>query len=233
MIPIKIMTQPNDVTCGPTSLHAVYNYYGDGISLDKVIANVPYLQEGGTLAVMLAIHALKRGYETKIYTYNLKVFDPTWFNNKRVNLIDKLQEQLKHKKGKKLADASNAYIKYLQMGGKLLFEDLTPSLLKKYFNKKIPVLTGLSATYLYNCSREFTNKKDVTLYDDLSGFVSGHFVVLCCFNKEGKVIVADPYKANPVSHTNYYSVDANRLINSIMLGIVTYDSNLLIIQPKK
>jgi len=235
MIPIKILTQPNDLTCGPTSLQAVYNYYGDKVDLEKVIDEVPYLEGGGTLAVMLATHALKRDYKTKIFTYNLKVFDPTWFGSPKVDLIKKLEEQLNYKKGKKLADASRAYIKYLRLGGEILFEDLTTNLLKKYFNKKIPILTGLSATYLYNCAREFTNKRDVTIYDDLRGFVSGHFVVLCCFDKNQNVIVADPYKENPVSdsHDNYYSVDPTRLINSIMLGIVTYDSNLLIIQPKK
>ncbi|OGU60965.1 MAG: peptidase-C39 like family protein [Ignavibacteria bacterium RBG_13_36_8] len=232
MIPLKIQNQPNDVTCGPTSLHAVYSYYGDNITLEQVISEVRYLSGGGTLNVMLANHALKRGYKTKIYTYNLKVFDPTWFNNADADLTKKLKEQLKFKKGKKLEDASKAYVKYLKLGGEILFEDLTPNLLSKYFDKKIPILTGLSATYLYNCSREHTTNKNITLYDNVKGFVTGHFVVLCCFNENNEVIVADPYKENPVSNDNYYSVDTARLINSIMLGIVTYDSNLLIIQPK-
>ena len=76
---LKILTQPDDSTCGPTSLHAVYQYFDDDISLDQVIKEVSFLEEGGTLAVMLGCHALKRGYKVKIYTYNLHVFDPTWF----------------------------------------------------------------------------------------------------------------------------------------------------------
>ena len=32
-----------------------------------------------TLAVLLGCHALRRGYEATIYTFNLQVFDPTWF----------------------------------------------------------------------------------------------------------------------------------------------------------
>ena len=39
-------------------------------------------------------------------------------------------------------------------------------------------------------------------------------------------------KKNPVSGTNYYSVKTGRLFNSILLGIMTYDANLLIIKPK-
>ena len=231
MIPIKIMTQPDDVTCGPTSLHAVYNYFGDEIPLKKVISEISYLEEGGTLAVMLAIHALKRNYEAKIYTYNLSVFDPTWFDG-TTNLITKLTEQKKYKKSKRLHNATDAYIEYLSLGGIIEFMNLTPSLLQKLFAKKLPVLTGLSATYLYNCSREaWVGERAV--YDDVRGFPTGHFVVLSGYNeKNHKVIVADPYRENPVSHNNYYSVIVSRLINSILLGILTFDSNLLVIQPK-
>jgi len=231
MIPIKIMTQPDDVTCGPTSLHAVYNYFGDKISLPKVISEISYLEEGGTLAVMLAIHALKRNYKAKIYTYNLSVFDPVWFKEK-VDIKAKLVEQKKHKKSKKLHHATDAYIEYLSLGGEIEFVNLTPSLFKKIFDKKLPILTGLSATYLYNCSREaWINNKSI--YDDVRGFPTGHFVVLSGYDEETRnVVVADPYLENPVSHDNYYSVKVSRLINSIMLGILTFDANLLVIQPK-
>jgi hypothetical protein len=100
------------------------------------------------------------------------------------------------------------------------------------FEQKIPVLTGLSATYLYNCSREAWIDNHGT-YDDVRGYPTGHFVVLSGYDeKTHNVIVADPYRENPVSRNNYYSVKASRLINSIMLGILTFDANLLVIQTK-
>ena len=76
-----IQAQPDDVTCGPTCLHSLYQYYGDKIPLKDVIRDVKSLRTGGTLAVMLGNHALKRGYKAHIYTYNLNVFDPTWFKH--------------------------------------------------------------------------------------------------------------------------------------------------------
>lgn len=76
-LPFQILPQPNNSTCGPTCLHAVYQYYGETIGLDQVVREVPMLREGGTLAVFLACHALRRGYGTTIYTYNLQVFNPT------------------------------------------------------------------------------------------------------------------------------------------------------------
>lgn len=238
MLPIKIHTQPTQVTCGPTSLHAIYNYYGDPITLEQVIEEISYVAGGGTLAVMLGSHALKRGYQAKIYTYNLKVFDPTWFTvaPDRLNqhLIEKLKLQQKVKSTQKLHKASSAYIEFLKQGGKILFEDLTPTLLSKYFRKQVPILTGLSATYLYRSAREIAPDDFTTAYDDVGGLASGHFVVLCGHDEESNnIVVADPYPENPEFKSQYYSVKVNRVINAIMLGILTYDANFLIIEKPK
>jgi hypothetical protein len=44
-------------------------------------------------------------------------------------------------------------------------------------------------------------------------------------------MVADPLNDNPGFGSHYYAVDVERLISAIMLGVVTYDANLLMIQP--
>jgi hypothetical protein len=49
---------------------------------------------------------------------------------------------------------------------------------------------------------------------------------------ERDVLVADPLHDNPAFGRQYYRVEVGRLIASILLGIVTYDANLLIITPK-
>ena len=232
-IQIKILPQPDSETCGPTSLHAVYNYFGDKINLKRVISEVSYLERGGTLAVMLALHAIRRKYKTRIYSYNLEIFDPTWFGGTNSYIIDKLKEQLKYKRGSKFKHAAESYIEYLSLGGEILFEDLRPSLIKKYLHNGIPILTGLNATYLYNCAREYTSKKGTVLYNDIKGRSMGHFVVMTSYNDKNKMIrVADPYEDNPLAKNHYYTVRVERVINAIMLGMVSYDANLLIIQPK-
>jgi len=239
MISINIQSQPTCVTCGPTSLHALYNYYGDDITLDQVIEEISYVAGGGTLAVLLALHALNRGYTAKIYTYNIKIFDPTWFNvptnQLSQHLIEKLERQREAKKDDaKIVNASAGYINYLQSGGIMHFEDLTPALLSKYFRRHIPILTGLSATYLYRSAREIAPDDFTTDYDDIHGYPSGHFVVLCGHHETSSdIVVADPYPENPEFKSHYYRVKINRLINSIMLGILTYDANFLIIEPPK
>lgn len=193
---------------------------------------MPYLDEGGTLEVLLACHALQRGYQVRIYTYNLHIFDPTWFLLDNEGIIEKLQAQLQAKKGSKFHRATHAYIEFLQLGGELRCTDLTKSLLRKYFEQNIPLLTGLSATYLYQSAREFGNEKGDSVYDDVRGYPMGHFVVLCGFAEDQKhIVVADPYQENPFFKDNYYEVSASRLLNSIMLGMATFDANLLAITP--
>jgi hypothetical protein len=229
----EIQTQPDDLTCGPTCLQAVYNYFGDKISLDKVIGQVKQLKGGGTLAVLLGCHALRRGYRAKLYTFDLQVFDPTWFRSNAPALEERLSSQMQVKKNPKIRMASKAYLEFLRLGGKICFEDLTGTLIRGLLKRSIPILTGLSATFLYRTAREL-EVGHTMLYDDIKGEPVGHFVVLCGYNVQDRTaIVADPLLPNPISESQIYTVSLNRLICAIMLGILTYDANLLIITPKK
>jgi len=230
MMRLNIKPQPDDVTCGPTCLHALYNYYQDTVDMEEVIAQVQQLKTGGTLAVYLGIHALKRGYPATIYTYNLHIFDPSWFTE-GTDLADKLRQQSSLKKDRKIRKATAAYLQFLELGGKIRYAELTNRLLKKYLVRRIPILTGLSATYLYQCAREIP---ETSQYDDVMGEPSGHFVLIKGYDKESRMVhISDPLNPNPVAKTEqHYQVSIYRLINAILLGIVTYDANLLIIQPK-
>lgn len=225
-----IQPQPDETTCGPTCLHAVYNYYDDHASLSSVVSETPELEEGGTLAAFLAGHALRRGYEATIFTYNLKVFDPTWFIPNPPDMKARLRARLEHKRSPKLRRAIKAYLDLLEHGGAIRFQDLTAKLIEGYLVKGIPILTGLSATYLYRCAREYGPKAD---YDDIRGDPAGHFVVLCGYDKKlREILVADPLLPNPFTENQYYQVNIDRVICAILLGVLTYDANLLVIQPK-
>jgi hypothetical protein len=226
---IRMLPQPDDISCGPTCLQAVYRHLGRRMDLGQIIAEVPGLPEGGTLAVSLGIHALELGYQARLYSYHLKIFDPSWRGLEAAALIDKLEAQLHYKHGKKFQEASRAYISFLELGGEIAFEDLRPRLLDHAFDAGLPVLTGLSATYLYDSCREYTNRHNRAVYDDLRGEPTGHFVVLC--GREGrKVRVADPFIGNPLAEeSHYYDVSVDRLIRAILLGVMTYDANLLVL----
>lgn len=232
----EFLQQPDNTTCGPTCLHAVYSYHGDELPLSQVIEEVPAFDEGGTLAVMLGCHALRRGYDVRIFTFNLQVFDPTWFNSdghllEGLMVEEKLRAQMLAKPKDKLIRACESYIEFLRLGGKLRMEDLTGNLIRRYLKQSIPVLTGLSATYLYRERREL---HATSVPDDVAGVPSGHFAVLCGYDSiERSVLVADPFHPNPLSVNYKYEVSLDRVVCSILLGILTYDANLLIVRPRE
>jgi len=226
---LNILPQPDDTTCGPTCLHALYRFLGDDIPLEQVIREVQTLDGGGTLAVMMGNHALDRGYKASILTYNLMIFDPTWFHP-QADPVSRLKLRAQATSSAKQRLAIKKYIRFLECGGRIVLEDLTRSLLRHYLKRGIPIITGLNCTYLYRTMRVYGNNTD----DDVRGDVVGHFVVLCGYDPDThKVTVADPYEENPYSKSHYYEADIDRLVCAILLGVLTYDANLLIIEPGK
>ena len=241
LLDIDILPQPDDETCGPTCLHAVYRYWGDGRTLHEVIDSVRSLNKAGagrgTLAVMLGAHALRSGYAASLYTFNLLMFDPTWFDDgghaDPELLRQKLSAQLAAKgdaADPRFPVATENYLDFLALGGRIMFRDLTSELISGFIGVGKPVLTGVSATYLYKCAREFGPNDD---YDDVRGEPTGHFVVVHGYDEAKRMVrVADPLADNPGFEAQSYDIPLARLVPAIMLGVLTYDANLLIIEPQ-
>jgi len=229
---LDILPQPDDSTCGPTCLHAVYGFYGDGLDLTQVIREVPVLDSGGTLGVYLGTHALQRGYDVALYTYNLDVFDPTWFERDPVELPRLLEDQAARKPNARLRLTTAAYLDFLELGGRVRFEELRPELMRRHLTEGHPLLTGLSATYLYGCAREVVRDSRLE-YDSVEGEPVGHFVVVHGYDPDtDSVLVADPLHENAFGSHNY-RVGLVRLLGAIMLGVLTYDGNLLVVTPRE
>ncbi len=229
---LDIQPQPDDFTCGPTCLHAVYRYWGDQVALADVVQEVSKTPSGGTADVYLGVHALRRGYRAVIYTYNVRIFDPTWFGTEPVDLVDKLRRQAEAKPyWTTLQQLTEAYVEFLQRGGEIRFVDLSTQLLRRYLRRGVPILTGLSSTYLYRHIREY-GPDDAD--DDVRGEPQGHFVVLCGYRAPTQtVMVADPFEQNPMAPGQLYEVALERVLGAIMLGVLTHDANLLLIEPRR
>lgn len=227
-LPFVIQHQPDELACGPTCLHAVYRYFGDDVPLAEVLGTVPSLAEGGTLGVLLANHALARGFQATIVTWSLPMFDPTWFERDTAYLRERILLQAQAKRDAKLRLASQAYVEFLDQGGSLQYAELDAALLRRYLSRRIPILTGLSATFLYRESRAGNDQAP----DDVLGEPVGHFAVLTGYRRSThEVFVSDPLHPNPLSKTHTYPVKIERVIGALYLGVLTYDANLVVIEP--
>ncbi|MBI1190795.1 MAG: hypothetical protein GC200_08980 [Tepidisphaera sp.] len=235
-IKLEIQAQPDDVTCGPSCLYSIYRHLGDKtITLRQVIDQIEKLDHGGTLIEVLACHGLKRGLHATIYSYHVDLLDPTWFAedggvHDRDYVRERLGLQLAAKKGdSRMRLATRAMQEFLRLGGDLRMEDLTPALISKHIAKGTPILCGLSSTYLYGASREVEKTNED---DDVAGYPQGHFVMLVGYDPaKREVLVADPLDQNPPYHTAKYRISIYRLVNAVMLGIITHDANLLVLSP--
>lgn len=225
LLDVPRFEQPDDVTCGPTCLAQVYRYHGHPKALPQIIQETPRNPDGGTLAVYLGVHSIRNGFQPTIYSYNLRIFDPTWRDLPVEGLIDRLEQRLQFVESKRLGASIRAYIEYLREGGEVRFEELSRELMVRLLATGQPILTGLSATYLYGTPREYRDQ-----YDDIRGDPVGHFVVICGYYPEADhFIVRDPSSHIPFSQTGKYSVDSERLISAILLGDITYDAVLLVL----
>jgi hypothetical protein len=223
LLDVPRFEQPDDVTCGPTCLAKVYQYYGFARPLDAIIAETPRNPDGGTLAVNLGISALAHGFRPIVYPFGMRIFDPTWHSLGRADLLEKLQRRAEVVDNRRLERAVRAFAAYLERGGRVRLVPPSADLLVRILRLGDPILTGLSATYLYGSPRELDNR-----YDDIGGHSAGHFVVVCGYRpRTRRFVVADPFRNVPLSRTGRYTVEAGRLITAILLGDQTYDAVLL------
>ncbi|MCB2210748.1 C39 family peptidase [bacterium] len=226
-----MMSQPDDVTCGPTCLQAVYRFFGDSIDLTDLIAQVRSLETGGTLAALLGQHALTRGYQATLYTCNLRVFDPTWFGWKGSTLAQKLEEQAQAKSDGNLLIATRAYLGFLRRGGAIRSADITRELLANQLRSDRPIITGLSATWLHHSARERMWDEE---YDDIRGTSAGHFVVINGYDESrDEFCVLDPLLRVNGGRGGEIHVPTHRLTGAIFLGVLTHDADLLVLKPNR
>jgi hypothetical protein len=229
-LPVETLPQPDETTCGPTCLHAIYRYWGDYEPLAGVIERMWQLEHGGTYAVYLGCDALRNGYHARIYTYNLSVFDPTWFTRPRVDIAERLVRQRGVKDERRGQHAIEGYFEFLANGGRLRFANLSQHLIRGILRCRLPILTGLSSTYLYRNARELADGTP----DDVRGHPVGHFVVIAGWDDaRRRVLVVDPYQPNPWGPSHEYWIGIDRVVAAILLGIVTHDANLLVVYPSQ
>ena len=217
------------MSCGPTCLRQVYRFYGEDRAHDDTLLGLERNGDGGTLAVYLGLAALRHGYRAALYPLGLRIFDPTWRDLSDAALADKLRQRAALSSAER-RDEIGSWLKFLDLGGAVFLEELSPALLVRLLDRGHPVVCGLSATWLYRQPRERPEDNEE---DDVGGESVGHFVVVCGYTGGGLHFhVRDPSEDVPFSPAGEYRVGAQRLCNAILLGDATRDAMLLEIWPR-
>lgn len=202
----------------------VYAQNGLDVPFEEIVGDVERNEDGGTLAVFLGRAALARGLRARIHSWNLRIFDPTWWRLEPAELAEKLDRRAQAVRSKRLGNAILAYAGFVRSGGELGFADPTPALLREILDDGHPVIAGLSSTYLYAEMRERPNDMK---QDDVRGEPTGHFVVVRGYRKRGReFLVSDPFVRRPENRRASW-LPAERLVHSILLGVLTDDGVLL------
>ncbi len=145
------------------------------------------MNEYGTWSPYIGIYAMKLGYNVEIFTYDVSLFDPTWFNLSNKSLIKKLKIAIKKIKDKDKKFGVRGYIDFLREGGKLTFKIPTKKILIKFLKKKIPPMAFVNSTAYYKRKRKDFKAGKRSEF----GEVGGHCIVISGY-KNGKFIVTDP-----------------------------------------
>jgi len=228
-LPVDRLVQPDDVSCGPTSMAMVCRFHGDRLAIGEALGSIERNEDGGTLAVHIGRAALARRYHVRIWTWNLRLFDPSWHELPRAALLAKVRARRRVASRAKARYALGAYARFLAAGGEVAFAELDRGLLVSVLARGRPLLVGLSATYLYGTPREDprTNQPD-----DVGGEPVGHFVVIGGYEDDGRrFVVVDPMADSPLGPHGERVVEATRLLNAVLLGQITYDAVLLEMWP--
>ena len=222
VLPVPLLRQPDVVSCGPTCLLQVMQFYGDPRRTLTLRRN----PDGGTLAVYLGLAALDAGYKVIAYPLGVRIFDPTWWRLPRQRLLDRLAQRAEAFP----ADAIEvlAWREFLSREGSgIRFVEPSAELLMRILDRDHPIICGLSATWLYREPRE---RPEDNISDDIRGAPVGHFVVVAGYSHHGlRLFVRDPWP----SGLHERPLSATRLINAILLGDVTSDAVLIEIYPRK
>ena len=211
----------------------MYRYWGDQEPLQTIIARMYRLEQGGTFAVFLGCDALRKGYGAAIYTYNVTVFDPTWFT-RNVDIAERLTKQREVKSDERLQVATSGYLQFLQLGGRLRFADLSQVLVRALLRFRL-----LQRSAALHLSVRVLNPDGSSSSPGISDMgQSGHgtqdYAMAGSFSRARRhVLVVDPYQPNPYGEAHEYWISIDRVVTAILLGIVTHDANLLVVYPRR
>ncbi len=209
ILSVPQFNQIKPYSCIPACLQEVFGYYGEQISQEEIMK----ISENPKLGMALAeagIFSLRHNYRSLIITNNINIFDPTWFKldsnklklnlNKRAKFVDDLSQFTIDK-----------FIKFLDFGGEINFETISPALFKKYLSIEVPIIIELASTFIYKLAK---SSRPGRFDDAIKGQIEGHGVVIAGFDNKDNFLIIDPNSKKSPSKAGVYWVNSVELMMS-------------------
>ena len=209
VLSVPQFNQTKPYSCIPACLQAVFRYYGESITQEEIM-EISENPELGIALVEAGIFSLEHNYKPLIVTNNIDIFDPTWCR------LDSSKLKLNLKKRAEFVDdlsrfMIDKYIHFLNLGGEINFETISPILIKKYLSTSTPIIIELASTFLYKLAK---SSHPGGFDDAVRGQIEGHGVVVAGFNKQDEFLIIDSNSKKGPSKTGVYWVNSAELIMS-------------------
>ena len=167
---LQYYNQQQSKTCGLACLRMIFSNFSDYISEKELVKQVK-VHSFGIFSTDLAIIALKKGYKTTLYTFNLPLFSK--YNIEFGTLVNlKLIRKISPKpSSKKAYDSIKNYLKY---GGVLYYDYPRLELLEKYLDQEWPCLISFNTA----STGKYYKKWDNGHYNVVHGIDKHHVNIL-------------------------------------------------------
>jgi len=232
-IPLKIQSSPSN--CIQTSVSQFLSFYGINVSPDEIEQKIPVRVNGqgkpmGTLLADIGTW-LKKTYQLKptMHVFDAQIIDRSWFSLSQQELLAKMQEVKVIGANTALTPYApiliDAYITYLQGGGRIDITKCTHELLQKLLSKG-PILAIVNFNYIYDYPKVSYDKKIKSYVPDtVGGKMIEHAIVLTGFD-DGVYFYNDPDSEKGGKH----QVENDVLVGAICTAQINSDNYLLTIE---
>lgn len=234
--PVKHRYQTTNTACSPTALSVLLSAYGKDYNPLEIEADVPQSIDDtghklGTINQQLATWCTGLGFKVTLYTFDCQVIGQSWAGLEPKDLLEQLKRRgtgwvvpsLGEVWTKQYADA---YVDFISSGGTLAIRPYVTAKLLYTLLENGPYLPSVSYNTLYGAARVQTDDDNKLINDDIHGRSSTHSIVVYGNDKDGNLLIADPWE-KPGLHT----LEPDRLVAAISAAQTECDNLLFQILP--
>lgn len=205
--PIKHQYQTSPGNCSQTALSTMLSQFNNSYTVEEISKHVPVgtyndettskHEEWGTINMELATWCVKQGFTVDLHTFDFQIIDLEWADLSKAKLLERLEAAEEVRDVYALGEENSKiyvrhYFDFLKAGGDLhIHPYVSTKLLYKLLDKG-PILACVQANVFYNMGRYMNIGKTETTFDDLSGNLNDHAVVIYGNDEKGDFLVADP-----------------------------------------